>query len=167
MWQWEKNSILYTVTPYVPTRTIFEAVCTEIGRYYQDREITYKKSKKELKWKGNNIWCKFGFWSSRSNKSGEWVNLEIVTSVFALDISEMERKGILVFGIKPKNFNVYQIDYDKFNEIITFIENTLELVKSLDTKEGLESYLLKTSKQAFIEKDPNNLRYLNIFELDS
>ena len=167
MWQWEKNSILYTVTPYVPTRTIFEAVCTEIGRYYQDREITYTKSKKELKWKGNNIWCKFGFWSSRSNKSGEWVNLEIVTSVFALDISEMERKGILVFGIKPKNFNVYQIDYDKFNEIIIFIEKTLELVKSLDTKEGLESYLLKTSKQAFIEKDPNNLCYLNIFELDS
>lgn len=55
------------------------------------------------------------------------MNLEIVTSVFALDISEMERKGILSFGIKLKNFDVYQIDYDKFNEIITFIENTLEL----------------------------------------
>ena len=72
----------------------------------------------------------------------------------------MERKGILSFEIKPKNFNVYQIDNKRFCEMIRFIDNTLDMVKSLDTKEGMENYLLTTTKQVFIGKSANNLQYL-------
>ena len=31
-------------------------------------------------------------------------NLEIVASFFALDLSGMERNGILTIGLRPKNF---------------------------------------------------------------
>ncbi len=167
MWKWENDSILYSKSPYVPTKDIFQAVCNEIGRYYHGKEIQYLKSKKELKWKGFNLWCKLGFWSSRSNIRGEWVNLEIVTSLFATDLSDMERKGVLNFGMRPKNFNVYQIDSNKFDEIIVFIDHTIKAVKELDTKEGMEKFFLTMPKSVFIERDTNNLQYLNKLGLNS
>ena len=46
MWKWENDSILYSKSPYVPTKDIFQAVCNEIGRYYHGKEIQYLKSKK-------------------------------------------------------------------------------------------------------------------------
>lgn len=138
MWEWQKNSILYNMTPYTATRDIFQAVCNEIGRYYGSKELKYTKSKRILKWKGNKIRCEFGFWSSHSNIRGEWVNLETVTSVFALEASGMERNGILDCAIRPKNFNVYQIDNKKFEEIIAYIDTTLETVKTLDSEEMIK-----------------------------
>lgn len=167
MWKWENDSILYSKSPYVPTKDIFQAVCNEIGRYYHGKEIQYLKSKKELKWKGFNLWCKLGFRSSHSNIRGEWVNLEIVTSLFATDLSDMERKGVLNFGMRPKNFNVYQIDSNKFDEIIVFIDHTIKAVKELDTKEGMEKFFLTMPKSVFIERDTNNLQYLNKLGLNS
>ena len=102
-----------------------------------------------------------GFRSSHSNMAGEWVNLEIVTSVYALDNKAMERKGILNYTPRPKNFNVYQIDGQQFSEIIRYIEDTLELVWSLETKEGLDKYLAQTDKRKMIDENPNNQIYYN------
>ena len=160
MWKWENDSILYSNSPYIPTKDIFQAVCSEIGRYYQGTDLQYLKSKRALKWKGSNLWCNLGFWSSHSNIRGEWVNFEIVTSLFAMDLSDMERKGVLSFDFKSKNYNVYQIDLNKFDEIIDYIDNTIKAAKELDTKEGLEKFFLTNPKSFFIEKSSNNLQYL-------
>lgn len=162
MQKWEEGSILYTMSSNMPTKDIFLAVCNEIGRCYQNSDMKYLKSKRELKWKGNNLWCKFGFWSSHYNKAGEWVNLEIVPSAFIIDTNGTERKGVLNFGKKPKNFNVYQIDSVKFEEIIDFINSTLKFIKTLDTKQGLEKFLQSIPKEQF-EREPNNLIYLSRF----
>lgn len=160
LWEWEKDSILYSKSPYIPTRDIFQAVCSEIGRYYQGKGWQYIKSKRELKWKGSNLWCKFGLWSSHSNIRGEWVNLEIVASVFARDLSGMERKGILNVGLRPKNFNVYQIDLELFRAIIRYIDSTIQFVGEIDTRDGLERFLLAASKENFVATNPNNLQYV-------
>lgn len=39
MWKWENDSILYSKSPYVPAKDIFQAVCNEIGRYYHACEL--------------------------------------------------------------------------------------------------------------------------------
>lgn len=166
MWKWEDNSVLYSKSPYVPTKDIFQAVCHEIGRYYQGKELQYVKSRRELRWKGVNLWCKLAFWSSHSNRQGEWVAFEIVTSLFATDDTEMERKGILSFGFRPKHFNVYSIDLKLFDEIIFYIDSTMMRVKEFDTKAGLEEFLLTHQKSVFIEENSNNLQYLKQFGLD-
>lgn len=166
MWKWEENSVLYSNSPYILPRDIFQAVCNEVGRYYQEKELQYVKSKRELKWEGTNLWCKLGLWSSHSNIQGKWVAFEIVTSLFAIDNTEMERKGILSFGFRPKHFNIYGIDLKLFNEITSYIDSTLMRVKEFDTKNGLEKFLLTNQKSVFVEANPNNLQYLRQLGLD-
>lgn len=158
-WFWEENSVLNHISAYTAPKDIFHAVCNELGRYFTLKGAKYTKSKPSLKWKGNKLRCEMGFWSSGSNTQGNWVNLEIVTSVYALDDKEMERKGILNYAPRPKSFNVCKIDQKLFAEIIQYIEDTLELVWSFETKEGLDKYLAQTDKWKMIDENPNNKIY--------
>lgn len=135
MWEWEEDSLLYSVTEYTATKDIFQAVCNEIGRYYHSKGMKYTKSNRKLKWKGNKVCCEFGFWTSHSNMRGKWVNLEIVTSIFSLHKSSSKQKLLIDIDIRPENFDVYKINYDKFYEIINYIDNVLEFVNSLETKD--------------------------------
>lgn len=160
-WTWEENSILYNISDYTSTKEIFQAVCNELGRYFSLYGAKYTKSKPKLKWKGKKIRCEMGFWSSHSNIPGDWVNLEIVTSIYALDDGNMERKGILNYGPRPKNFNVYKIDRELFKQIIQYIEDTLEMVWSLEYKEGVDKYLSQCDKKKMIEENLNNMIYYN------
>lgn len=162
-WTWKENSVLYNTSPYVPPREIFLAVCDEIGRYYQMTGAKYTKSNRKLKWSWERIRCEIGLWSSHHNIPGEWVNLEIVTSVYSLDTRGMERKGILNYSVRPNNFNVYHIDYNLFFEIIHQIDHNLEIVKTFETKEGVDNFLKEQSegRLKFIEENPNNEIYYN------
>ena len=87
------------------------------------------------------------------------MNLMIVTSVYVLDDKAMERKGILNYAPRAKNFNVYKIDLKLFSEIIQYIEDTFELVRSFETKEGLDKYLAQTDNRKMIDENPNNKIY--------
>lgn len=158
-WTWEKNSVLNNISVHTAPKEIFHAVCNELGRYFTLHGVKYTKSRPRLKWKGNKLRCEMGFWSSHSNIRGNWVNLMIVTSVFALDDKAMERKGILNYAPRAKNFNVYKIDLKLFAEIIQYIEDTFELVRSFETKEGLDKYLAQTDNRKMIDENPNNKIY--------
>lgn len=157
-WKWEQGSILNETSPYAAPKDIFQAVCNELGRYYSQGGAKYTKSNRKIKWSFERIRCEMGFWSSHSNIPGEWVNLEIVTSVYALDKSEMERDGLLYFYIRPESFNVYGIDNARFFEIIKYIDKTLELVRSFETAEGIRNYC---GEQKFVNEHTNNRVYFN------
>lgn len=45
----------------------------------------------------------------------------------------MERNGALSFGFKSKNFNVYGIDWELFDEIIFYIDSTIKRAKELES----------------------------------
>lgn len=159
-WEWEERSILHANSSDTPPQDIVQAVCREIGRCYQNRGLRYLKSKRELKWNGLNLRCQIELWSSRSNIRSEWVNLEIVASFFALDLSGMERNGILTIGLRPKNFNIYGIDSARFQEIIRCIDGVIQVAGELDTHDGLEKYFLTISKEEFAAASTNNAQYL-------
>ena len=92
------------------------------------------------------------FWSSHSYIKGEWVCLEIVNAITALDTTDMEGpkqyKGVLRFNICAKSFNVYHIDHALFEEIITYIDKLIELDKSFQTKKGIDTYIEKQEERA-------------------
>lgn len=155
-WVWQDGSILYNNSPYVPPREIFQAVCDELGRYYSEKGAKYTKSNRKIKVKFEHLLCEFGLWSSHSNIRGEWVNLEIVTSVYALDKTDMEKKGLLYINIRPNNFNVYGIDGAKFFEIVDYIDKTMEFVKSFDSADGISELC---GKDEFVNRNPNNRIY--------
>ena len=69
------------------------------------------------------------------------MNFEIVTSGYSNDISGMEKKGLLYLGIKPINYDVHDISYELFREIIGYIDACVEFFKSIDSAEGFKKLL--------------------------
>lgn len=126
-------------SPYTPPAKVFEAVCAELGAYYTERGAKYTKSNKRIKFAFERVRCEIGLRSSHSNMAGEWVNLELIPSVYAVDTSGMERKGILITKERPENVNVVKIDDKQFAEIVSLIDGLLEKARSYETREGAAS----------------------------
>lgn len=162
-WEWEENSVLYKTSPYTPPRDIFQAVCNELGRYFAQGGAKYTKSSRKIKWMFGAVRLETAFWSSHGNTAGEWVNLEIVTTIYAADKSEMEKNGLLHFKIKPKNFNVYGLDVEKFSEIVDYISEIAEAARELGTRSGVRRFLAVFSQTEvqFLNKHPNNRVYFD------
>lgn len=158
LWTWEENSILYRMNEYTRPKEVFQAVCNEIGRYFVKQGAKYTKSGPRLKFFGKKIRCEIGFWSSHSNMAGSWVELEVVTSVYAVDSNGMERKGILNYCPRPFRFNVYGINRELFEEIVKAIEDTLELVWTFENKDGLDRYLANSNTR-YRTGNPNDKVY--------
>lgn len=153
---WDENSILAGDMSRAEPREIFQAVCDELGKYFSERGAKYTRSNRKIKFTYEKIRCECVFWSSHSNTRGEWVNLEIVTSVYALEKTDMERKGLLYIFIRPNNFNVYGIDGKLFGEIVGYIEKMSELVKTFETADGIRSFC---GEEKFVNEHPNNAVY--------
>lgn len=93
---WDEQSVLAGDITRAEPREIFQAVCDELGKYFSERGAKYTRSNRKIKINFEKVCCEFVFWSSHSNTRGEWVNLEIVTSVYALDKTDLERKGFFI-----------------------------------------------------------------------
>ena len=104
--------------------------------------------------------CEFAFWSSHSNMSGEYVCFEIVSSVYSKDHENMEKKGLLYTYIRPVNYNVYGISRERFLEIIAFIDKTVEYVRTLETLEGFQKFMIENQDVERISKETNNIMFL-------
>lgn len=160
-WTWSADSVLNSISPHTPPCDIFQAVCDELGRYFSQYGAKYTRSSHKIKRQFDKVRCEFGFRSSHSNISGDWVNLEIVTSVYAVDKSGMERGGLLYFRIRPKNFNVYGINIRLFSEIVEYIDGKLELVGSFETADGIRKFC---GEEKFINAHANNQVYFGRLE---
>ena len=149
LWKWEDSSILNHLSENDSPKDIFEAVCDEISRYYKDQD-SFKTSKKKIRWTGTFLNCEMTFWSSHSNTAGKYVVFEIVSTGYANDISGMEKKGMLYLGIRPKSFDIHDIDYELFKEIIGYMDACADFFKSIDSYEGFEKLV---NEHAFVFAD--------------
>ncbi len=118
-------------------------MCNEIARYFTvtAKGVKYTHSKRTLEIKGEKLLYKIYFGTSHYDTVGSWVCLEIVPNVLALDKTNIEREGIFSYLGHNKSYNVYDINYDMFFEIINYIKDELKNIKKLKTKEGFEEYL--------------------------
>ena len=95
---WTENKTLLEYSKYTPCQEIFQAVCDELGRYYETRGFKYSRSRPKLTIENDKIKLEICFWSSRSNTPGESVNLEIIPSFYSKQLKkENQFKGFL-FG---------------------------------------------------------------------
>lgn len=139
-------------------KDIFDAVCHEVGRFFEKQD-GFKPTKRKVKWRGNHIRCELAFWSSHSNMAGGYVCFEIVTTVYAIDKRDMDRNGILAVNIPAKDFNVYHIDQQIFSQIITYLKQQIEYVRTLDSKEGFTNFM-QTRLPGYCNGEENNCRLL-------
>lgn len=157
-WTWAENSVLYENSPYVPPREIFQAACDELGRFFTQSGAKYTRSNRKIKFDLGAVRLEAAFWSSHSNIAGEWVNLEIVSSIYAIDKSNLDKKGYIYADIRPESFNVYKIDNAKFTEIIDYLNGILETARLFNSKAGIRQFFAERSKTEaqFLSKHPNN-----------
>ena len=156
-WKWADNSILDHISEHTAPRDIFEAVCYEISRYYKD-QTKIKTYKRKIKWTGRFLNAEMCFWSSRSNTAGRYVNFEIVPSAYSNDTDGMENKGLLYLGIKNMNFDVYDIDIQKFSQIIGCLDACMDFFESIDSPEGFERLISETEFVFADDRAVNNRR---------
>lgn len=79
---WSVDSLLYHVNASTPSKDIYQAVCDEIGRFYQTKGFKYAASGKKLEYQYQDFKVKVQFASSHYNTGGEWVLLEINTGIY-------------------------------------------------------------------------------------
>ncbi|MBD5130128.1 MAG: hypothetical protein HDT43_09415 [Ruminococcaceae bacterium] len=145
-------------SPYTPPAQVFGAVCAELGAYYTERGAKYTKSNKRIIFAFERVRCEIGLRSSHSNMAGEWVNLEIIPSVFAIDTSGMERKGILITNERPVNINVVKIDDKQFAEIVSVIDGLVDKARSYETREGAASLCDDSNNAVYFARYFGNIR---------
>jgi hypothetical protein len=93
---WTENETLLSYSPYTPCKEIFQAVCDEIGKYYEQKGFKYSASRPKLVLKKDDFTIEIAFFSSRSNMPGQYVNLEIIPSLSNKSAkTEANPKGIL------------------------------------------------------------------------
>lgn len=157
-WKWEDNSVLYDTSPYTPPREIFQAVCGELGRFFTQKGAKYTRSNRKIKFVLGAVRLEVVFWSSHSNTAGDWVNLEIVSTVYAADKSGLERNGLIYLNIRPNNFNVYGIDGELFSEITDYISGVARTAAAFSTRNGIRRFLAENgqSEEQFLNGNPNN-----------
>lgn len=137
-WSWMEGSVLHSCNEYTPPREIFQAVCDELGRYYTAHGKKYAKSSHTIKWKGKHLKYQLKFNSSGSNLRGDWVCLEIVANIWALDAQGMERKGILDF---PTTVGVAPVDAKKIK--IVKVDGSIE-EREPEDGEDIEVFFSRT-----------------------
>ncbi|MCG8573629.1 MAG: hypothetical protein MI810_02000 [Flavobacteriales bacterium] len=85
-WKFKEDSVLNKYSEYTPCKDIFQAVCDEIGQYYVDKGGKYARSRPKITFKNADLKIEITFWSSGYNIPGEYVNLEMIPSIYSLEL---------------------------------------------------------------------------------
>lgn len=101
-WSFKTNSVLNELGRSTDCSEIFQAVCDELGEYYQEQGFKYARSGPHLTIQSGDIKLKLAFWSSRSNTQGDFVALEIIPSFdsvsLAKHLSKTTKENGFLFG---------------------------------------------------------------------
>lgn len=90
---WDKNSALRDYSSYTSCKDIFQAVCNEIGKYYQQKGFKYSKSRPKITYKSEEIKLEICFWSSGYNAPENYVLLEIIPSFYSLKLAKLKKQN--------------------------------------------------------------------------
>lgn len=79
---WQNGSLLSNVTFDTPCKEIFQAVCDEIGRFYQTKGFKYSTSGRKLEYQYKGFKLKISFASSHYNSVGQSVGFEVNSGLY-------------------------------------------------------------------------------------
>jgi hypothetical protein len=146
---WTDNKTLLNYLKYTPCSDIFQAVCDEIGKYYVAQYgFKYARSRPKITFKNKDFKLDIAFWSSRSNISGNYVNLEIIPMFYDLNAPKNHPSKGLLFTHGAILYHKYTNDIQRIRHVHVFGE--------------VEEFILDYSYESVI-KDVN---MCNIYGLD-
>lgn len=117
---WTENSVLTNYSKATPCQEIFQAVCDELGRHYEEKGFKYSRSRPKIVYKDKELKLEICFWSSRSNTPGEYVNLEILPNFYSLELAKQSKIKGFLFGHTGINCTKYTDDKKKVRIIQIF-----------------------------------------------
>lgn len=95
---WTDNKTLLNYSETTPCKEIFQAVCDELGKHYENKGYKYSRSRPKIIYKDKNIKLEICFWSSASNMPGSYVNLEIIPNFYSLQLAKQSKIKGRLFG---------------------------------------------------------------------
>ncbi|WP_426485928.1 hypothetical protein [Flavobacterium sp. 2] len=124
---WTDNKTLLEYSKRTPCKEIFQAVCDELGKYYQPKGFKYSRSQKKLTLEKDDIKLEIAFWSTKSNTPGKSVSFEILPSFYSKELAKTSNINGILFGHtglfyhkytdNPKQILVKQIFGDELERI--------------------------------------------------
>ncbi|GAB3782200.1 hypothetical protein GCM10028818_37570 [Spirosoma horti] len=104
------NKPLFTHSKHTPCQEVFQAVCDELGKYYENRGFKYSRSRSKITYSDDTLKLEISFWSSRSNKPGEWVLLEILPAFYSKQLAKITKTKGFLFGHSGLFYHKYSAD---------------------------------------------------------
>lgn len=124
---WTDNKTLLEYTKRTKCQEIFQAVCDELGKHYEEKGFKYSRSRPKLTFEKDDIKLVISFWSSKRNTPGSSVSFEILPDFYSKQVAKTSNiKGYLfghtgIFYHKytdnPKQILVKQIFGDELERI--------------------------------------------------
>jgi hypothetical protein len=90
---WSKDCILSHVDATTPSKAIYQAVCDEIGQFYQTKGFRYAPSNKKLQYQFEDFKFKLLFSSSHYNTVGEWIWVEISSGIYPIRLEKQYKEA--------------------------------------------------------------------------
>ena len=153
MKNWKNNSILNNQTENTSPKEIFQAVCDEIGSYFETKNFKYSKSTPKITLKDKEYKLEIRFNSSASNYAGGYVNLEINSNLYSLKLAKQDNSN------------------SKFKGLITGV--TTPLSKTLPSKfssaskvvETIDGKIIEHSREEFTYQEYTYNRNINLYQI--
>ncbi len=129
MKDWKNNSILKNQTEETPPKEIFQAVCDEIGNYFETKNFKYSKSTPKITLKNKAYKLEIRFNSSASNYAGGYVNLEINSNLYSIKLAKIDKtnskfKGLLTEVITPMSKSLPS-KFDNASKVVETIDGKI------------------------------------------
>ncbi len=97
--------------PHLAPKTLFGATCDELARYFgllYPTDVRYARSRPKLTFKTERFKLVMAFWSSGSNMAGQNTALEVVPTLYSLDVVRQQKaKGIKSDGMMLSNMDFF------------------------------------------------------------
>jgi hypothetical protein len=163
-WSFKPNSVLNKFSSSTDCSVIFQAVCDELGDYYQKQGFKYARSGPHLTIRSGDIKLKLAFWSSRTNTPGDSVALEIIPSFDSVSLAKQLSKATKENGFLFGNnlvFEKYEYCQEDCDVIIRYPFKA-ELKRSDPTYKNIVKYSNKINVYGLSTNNFVNLvNYIN------
>lgn len=121
MSNWANNETLLNYSKHTPCNDIFQAVCDEIGQYYNEKHgYKYARARPKITIKNADFKLEIAFWSSRSNIPGDYVNLEIIPVFYDLNAPKNHESKGMLFCQGAILYHTYTTDIQKVRHVPIF-----------------------------------------------
>ena len=156
---WKKDSILNSYNEDTKPSEIFKEVCNVIGNYYSEKGWKYSSSRPKIRLDSNDLVLEINFWSSRSNMTGAYINLEILPYVSSKKLKKWIKENDIgrnssIYAPKTyafRNNNVFGITEQELSNLIMEMDTFIERELNIDNNDEFIEHMLQNLDDSIVD----------------